>query len=270
MTTKSRVKSGPRVLFLDIETTPILAHVWGLWDQRVALNQIERDWSIMSYSAKWLGDAPSKIIYQDVSGAASFFDDSALLKSLWKLLDQADVVVAQNGVKFDKKKIFARFAILGMQPPATFKMVDTMLIAKKVFGFTSNKLEYLSDKLNKKYKKQKHEKFSGFELWRECLAGNKAAWKAMRQYNIYDVLALEELYHKLLPWNEGMSYDAYHEDETPTCTCGSQEFIKRGFHYTQVAKYQRYRCVECGAWTRGRENLLSINKRKALRVSVPR
>lgn len=269
MASKRRARSGPKVLLLDIETKPMLAYIWSLYQDGVALNQLESDWSILSFAAKWYGDPPSKVIYHDVSKQRDLDDDTALLKKLWKLLDEADVVVTQNGISFDKKKIFARFAIHGMKPPSPVKMVDTKVIAKKTFGFTSNRLEYLSDKLNKKYKKLKHEKFSGFELWRECLAKNPEAWAEMRKYNMYDVLALEELYEKLAPWDASVNFALYTEDNTPLCSCGSTEFTKRGYYFTATGKFQRYQCVECGAWTRSRENKFDKEQRVKLRVRAP-
>jgi uncharacterized protein YprB with RNaseH-like and TPR domain len=264
----SSKRSSPKVLFLDIETKPLLAYVWSIWQQNVGLNQIQSDWSILSFAAKWLGDPPSKVIYRDLSRAKDVENDRPLLDALWKLLDEADVVVTQNGIQFDKKKIFARLAIHNMPPPSGFKMIDTKVIAKRVFGFTSNRLEYLSSQLNTKFKKQRHEEFAGFELWKECLAKNKAAWKAMREYNIYDVLALEELYHKLIPWDGGVNYNLFTDDETTACHLCGGETVKRGFMYTTVGKYQRYRCTQCGAWTRGRENLFSPEKKKSLRTLI--
>jgi uncharacterized protein YprB with RNaseH-like and TPR domain len=109
------------------------------------------------------------------------------------------IVVAQNGVRFDVKKINARFVLLGMPPPSPFRVVDTMLEARRHFGFTSNKLEWMTDKLCTTHKKKRHAKFPGFELWRECLAGNHEAWDEMREYNIDDVLSLEELYLVMRP-----------------------------------------------------------------------
>ena len=86
---------------------------------------------------------------------------------MWKLLDEADIVIGQNSKAFDIKKLNARFIIHGMQPPSSYRQIDTKILAKKHFNFTSNKLEYLSDKLNVKYKKQTKRKFSGFEMWKE-------------------------------------------------------------------------------------------------------
>src|ERR1700688_513244 len=162
-------QKGPKVLVLDIETAPIVAHVWGLFDQNIGLNQVKSDWHILSFSAKWLGDSPNKIIYMDQQNSKNIEDDRKLLQKIWELLDECDILLTQNGKKFDHKKINARFVINGMQPPNSYKHIDTLVLAKKHFGFTSNKLEYMSDKLCVKYKKQTKRKFAGFELWKECL-----------------------------------------------------------------------------------------------------
>lgn len=259
---------GPRVLVFDIETAPVIAHVWRLWDQNVGLNQIVSDWHVLAWSAKWLGE--DKVLYMDQSAATEIEDDHDLLVTIWHLLDDADIVITQNGRNFDQKKLNARFVLNKMQPPSHYKHIDTKQIASKHFGFTSNKLEYMTDKLCTQYKKLKHKKFPGHELWVECLAGNPEAWDEMRDYALNDVLSLEELYTKLIPWENTVNFNLYHNGEDHTCHCGSVEFHRRGFHYTAAGKYQCYRCVDCGSEIRSKENLLSLDKRKSLRPSVPR
>lgn len=260
----------PKVLLLDIETAPMLGYVWGLWDNNVALNQLKSDWYVLSWSAKWLGDAPSKTMYADSRHNKNIEDDSKLLKGIWKLLDEADICITQNGKAFDHKKLNARFILNDMKPPSSFKYIDTLILAKKHFGFTSNKLEYMSDKICKKYKKLKHTKFSGFEMWRECLAGNQAAWREMEKYNKYDVLALEELYRKMQPWDNAINFNVYHDSTTNKCTCGSTTFIKYGYAYTAAGKFQRYQCTSCGSEIRDKNNLFSKEKKKSLRTGTVR
>ena len=261
---------GPKVLLFDIETIPLLGYFWSIWQQNVALNQIEMDWSIVSWSAKWLDDAPNKTMYMDQRNAPKLEDDKVLLQHIWNLLDKADIVIAQNGKNFDHKKLNARFILNGMQPPSTYKIIDTMLLAKKHFAFTSNKLEYLSDKLCTKFKKLKHQKFPGFELWQQCMKGNLEAFKEMEKYNKHDVLALEELYKKLIPWENSINFNTYSDDLENTCKCGSTEFYKNGFYITQVGRYQKHKCKHCGAESRDRENLLSDEKRESLKVGTTR
>jgi DNA polymerase elongation subunit (family B) len=267
--TKPKKKlSGPKVLLFDIETSPILGYVWQLWDQNIALNQIYKDWHVLSWSAKWL-DAPAKeTMYMDQRDAKNIEDDRAILKALWHLLDEADVVITQNGVKFDQKKLNARFVIHGFQPPSSVKHIDTLLLAKRRFGFTSNKLEYMTNKLCTKYKKLSHKKFAGFELWKACLAGNQDAWREMEKYNKYDVLSLEELYKKLIPWDASVNFNLYHDEAVHVCKCGSRDFKKQGFCYTGAGKFQRYRCRKCGAESRDRTNVLSKEKRASLHVGT--
>lgn len=250
---------------MDIETAPILGYVWGLWDNNVALNQIKSDWHILAWAAKWLGDPPNKIIYQDQRKAKNIENDKELLKGIWKLMDEADIIITQNGKAFDEKKLNARFILNGFKPPSSYKHVDTKLIASKKFGFTSNKLEYMSDKLCTKYKKLKHKKFPGFELWTECLKGNIQAWNEMEVYNKHDVLSLEELYNKFQPWDNSINYNLYTDTESTICSCGSTSFSKNGRCFTSKGSYQRYTCKDCGAEVRGNNNLFSKEKRTSLR-----
>ncbi len=261
---------GPKVLIYDIETAPILGYVWSLWENNVSLNQIHSDWHILSWSAKWL-DSPAKdVMYMDQRNAKNIEDDTGILKEIWKLLDEADIVITQNGKHFDQKKLNARFVLNGMQPPSSYKHIDTKQIASKHFAFTSNKLAYMTDKLCTKYKKLDHAKFAGFELWRECLAGNLEAWDEMELYNKHDVLALEELYHKLIPWETSINFNLYHDQEDHVCKCGSTSFLKNGFYYTSAGKYQKHKCKTCGAETRDKVNLFSKEKRQSLHMTTPR
>lgn len=250
--------SGPKILLLDIETMPIMANVWGLWQQNVGLNMIERDWSVLSWAAKWYHDDPKNIMYEDQRKAKDINNDKKILKSIWKLLDEADIVVGQNSKRFDIKKLNARFVQHGMQPPSSFRQIDTMIIAKRHFAFTSNKLEYMTDKLCVKYKKLKHGKFPGFSMWSECMKGNPEAWDEMEEYNKYDVLSLEELYDVLIPWDDSINFTIYFDDDV--CSCGSTDFEDAGYYYTNASKFEKHRCTNCGTEYRGTKNVMKGRK----------
>jgi hypothetical protein len=145
-----------------------------------------------------LGSPVSEVFYWDQSKEPNMRDDKKLLKRLWKLLDEADIVITQNGKSFDEKKANARFIINGLPPPKPFKHIDTKQLAKKRFCFTSNKLEYLAEALGVPFKKLKLKEFPGMELWTECLKRNKRAWAEMKLYNIADVLPLKASIRDLL------------------------------------------------------------------------
>lgn len=252
----------PRILILDIETAPVYGAVWSLWKQNIGINQIKNDWFIMSFCAKWYGER--KVTYLDQSRATDVEDDTLLLNRLHQLLNEADFVVAHNGKRFDLKKINARMIEQGFSPYSPVTVIDTLLEVRKVAAFTSNKLEYLTDKLCET-KKSKHEEFPGFELWRQCLLGNKRAWRAMRQYNEEDVLSLEELYTKLRPWMEGHPNVAtfVHPDEPACPKCGGKVNAK-GYRYTVSGQYTRYQCTCCGGWSRGRYTINHADTRRNL------
>lgn len=251
-----------KVLFLDIETAPIVAHIWSLWkEDNVGLNQVVSDWHLLSWSAKWLGDPPEKIMYQDQRLARVIEDDKKLLRGVWRLLNEADVVIAHNGAHFDVKKLNARFIANGFQPPSPYRVIDTLQVAKRKFAFTSNRLEYLSKKLCVAHRKKQHKRFPGHELWRACLDRNQEAWKEMEDYNKADVLALEELYRQLAPWDKACDVrSSFMPSEG--CSCGSKDLKKNGVRADAGGRYQRWRCNDCGAEYRERKNLIEKSTRK--------
>jgi DNA polymerase elongation subunit (family B) len=243
-----------KVLVLDIETSPLLVYAWDLRDQNFSLANLAQDWFLMGFAAKWLGDPDSKVVYHDQRNAKQLYNDREILTPLWKLLDEADIVITQNGVNFDAPKINARFIMHGMTPPKPYRHLDTYQIAKRAARFTSNKLEYLTDKLCTKYKKLKHTKFPGLSLWINCIKGNPKAWDEMRRYNIHDVLSTEELYGKLRAWAPENAPDVFFgADPMRQCrVCGTPgRMTARGSRITKKSRFRRYQCQECGSWSSG-------------------
>lgn len=256
----------PKILFFDIETRPILAYVWGLFDQNIGLNQIKEDWGFLSFAAKWQGS--SKMHYADLRGKKNVYDEKPVIDALWKLLDEADIVITQNGKKFDAKKANAKFVEYGLKPPSPYRHIDTLQIGRKNFGFTSHKLEYMTGLLVPECKKSSHKKFPGFDLWIECMRGNKEAWNEMEKYNKRDVVATEKLYDVIAPYDTSLDINVYLNGLTAMCKCGSQNVQYRGAMTTATGKFRRFQCQDCGTWSKGKENLLSKEKRASLRPGV--
>lgn len=169
-----------------------------------------------------------------------------------------------NCKKFDTKKANARFILNGLPKPSVYRQIDTMEIAKRQFGFTSNRLEYMTDKLCTTYKKSKHKKFNGHELWSECLKGNLEAWQEMEDYNRLDVLSLEELYNILSSWDNTLpNFDVYVDE-----ILDMSEWEEIGYHYTNLGKYKKYRNKTTGVQRRSRVNLLTKEKRNSLLANI--
>ena len=234
-----------KILFLDIETSPNLAHVWGLWQQNVAINQLVNSTEVICFGARWYGQR--KVHFSSVHHDGK----AEMLKAIHELLDEADAVVGWNSAAFDMKHLRREFIENDMLPPSPSKDIDLMKVARQQFKFPSNKLDYVSQKLGVG-QKIKH---SGFELWINCMAGDDKAWREMKKYQIQDVNLLVDLYEKFLPW---IKTHPPHISEGLSCThCGSGHLQARGLSRTTTAVYQRYQCQGCGKWLRENKTLLS-------------
>ena len=225
-----------KILLLDIETLPALGFFWDKpWETSII--EVVKQWQILSFSAKWLNGSQETHI--------DHASDRVLIKKLWKFLDQAEIVVAHNGDKFDIRKINARMLFYGMPPPSSYRTIDTLKVARKHFAMLSNKQDDLGAFL-KTGRKLKTDK----SLWLDCIKGDRLALKEMAEYNAQDVVLLEKNYLKLLPWiSNHPSLDNY-SDKTVCPKCGSQELQRRGFKYTNTRKYQSIWCKKCNGWSR--------------------
>ncbi len=239
-----------KVLALDIETSLMTAYVFDTKDQYISSSDIKDDWYIMAWGAKWVDDPDSKIIYY----SSYTGDDSKILRPLWNLLNEADILLTQNGIKFDAKKINARFMLNGFSPPKPYVHYDTYKLTKKVASFTSHSLDYLSSKFCKKHKKTSHSKYPGKKLWIECAKGNKDAQNEMRKYNIEDVLSTEELYQSIRAWAPESMPKVFDmtNSETECGTCGYIGTMRIG-KSRKKAKfiYRQNSCPKCGSWQTG-------------------
>lgn len=255
-----------KILYLDIETAPKLAYVWQFFKANIGAKQVKEHGHIMSYSAIWNDDPDDKVIYEENRTQ----DDSKITKKMIKLLDKTDIVIGQNSDRFDLPTINGRALVLGVHPPSPYKTVDTCLAARKFFNFPSNSLEYLTTVLKTKHKKINHAKFPGFELWLQCILGNKEAWKEMKEYNIIDTLSVRDVYYAMRPWiNNHPNIAVYGEEDALVCPkCGSHHIHRRGYAYTNVGKYSRFVCVDCGGWARTRYTELPKEVGKNLLVNA--
>jgi hypothetical protein len=234
-----------KILFIDIETTPILAWCWGLWKQNISPDHIVEPTHMLCYAAKFSG---GKMVFR-------WWRTATFLPKLWDMLNEADVVVHYNGKTFDITHINREFLEAGMTPPSPYKQIDMLHVVRATFNFPSNKLGYVLKALNMAGKVP-HE---GFDLWIKCINGVRAARAKMKEYNIGDTVELEALYERLKPWiichpNVALLNDM--DPETMYCmSCASDQLQRRGYAYTAVSKFQRYQCQDCRKWQRGRKNL---------------
>lgn len=235
-----------KILLLDIETAPNLAHVWGLWQQNVGLPQLLEPGYTLCWAAKWLGEP--EVYFGSIRQGAE-----RMTREMHRLMSEADAIVHYNGNKFDIPTLNKDFLLHGLTPPAPAKQIDLLRVVKANFRFPSNKLAYVSEALGIGGKVS----HSGHELWLKCMAGDDDAWRTMKCYNVQDTRLLEKLYFKLQPWiklhpNHGL----YNPDNSEVCPkCGSENYQRRGMAHTGTCSYQRFQCCSCGGWFRGARNI---------------
>lgn len=239
-----------KILFLDIETAPNTAYVWRLFKENVPLKALIETSYVLCWAAKWADD--DTVHFSSVEKMSPY----EMLVGVHRLLDEADVVVHFNGKSFDIPTLNREFLVYGHPPPAPYKQVDLMLVAKDRFRFVSNKLDHIAGQLGVG---NKHE--TTFELWTNCMKGDADAWRTMEEYNKQDVLLLEKVYRQFLPWINNHPNVGIYADGAPCCpNCGSLDHVARGFAYTNVGKYQRYQCKSCRRWFRNGVNLIEGQK----------
>lgn len=256
---KYSIPKTTRILLFDLETAPITAYVWARWDQNVSQKQVVSEGYILTYSAKWLGE--DTIISGRITEKG---DDSTLVKELAALFDQADIVVAHNALKFDVPLLKTRMIALGMNPPLPSKIVDTLRIAKAEFRFPSNSLDSIAAYLDLP-RKASH---SGFELWTRCMNMEDEAFEDMLEYNVQDVVVLEQLYLRLRHWSKTHPNVALLEAPgTPRCVCCGSDNLKHvegKKFYTGTCAYELVSCNDCGKIQRRRTNVSGFGKEDLL------
>ena len=261
----------PKIFLTDIETAPLKAYIWESKTRYVPPTMFDgeyNNWFMLSWAGKWLLEPK---IYGDVLTPKQAIerDDSALTYQLWKMLDEADIVVMHNGNKFDKKMMNMRFLLHGFPPPSPYKVVDTLTVSRSQFLLPSYKLSYIAEILGIS-QKVKHE---GIDMWIKCLAGDEEALENMGKYNIGDIYPLEELYLMIRPWIKNHpNIGVYAETDEPVCpVCGDVHLhmIPDSYSITAVSKFQNYRCGEYGAISKKRTSALPIQVRRALVTGAP-
>jgi DNA-directed RNA polymerase subunit RPC12/RpoP len=233
----------PRILFIDLENTPVLGWAWDGYETTIL--EIEQDPRILCFSYKWqdekkihnvsLRDFPYKPNRHKIN-------DWYVVEKLWALFDEADIIIAQNGDKFDIRVANARFLQHGLPPPADYKTVDTLKIAKRYFKLTFNSLDHLCRFLKLERKADPGSK----KTWFDCMDGKKAAWDHMTYYCNRDVGCLVNVYDCMKGWAKNHPNLSLYTRNTACPVCQSKEQKKDGYSFQKTGRYQRYACMECG------------------------
>jgi uncharacterized protein YprB with RNaseH-like and TPR domain len=254
MITKKKVSkevkdtNKPKILFFDLETAGI--------------NGFKADLAwVIAVSYIWEDDKKPTVIM--ISDYPEFkkdpHNDKRILEEFSKVISQADYISGHFAEKFDRPFVNTRFKIHGIERIPPIKLIDTWRIARTHLKLSSNRLDNLAKVLKCKYRKKP--KVGDFwpQAWLEYMKGSTKRVTEMKTYSAYDVLTQRECALKLRDfWPHTINLNLR---EMGCAKCGKDKFVKRGYQYTASAKFQRYKCLNCGAWSRDNKNLIKTKMR---------
>lgn len=228
-----------KILVLDIERAPNVLYSWSLREKYIPADNIIQPSYVMCYAAKWLGS--NEILFDSIQRSG----EKSMLLGVKDLLDDTDVLVTYNGLRFDSRVLEAELFAKKIKPPSPYYELDLYAQARR-FNFPSKKLNYLCQRLGIGAKVE-HE---GFQLWKDCMDGKVSAWRKMEEYNIRDVELTEQLYIEMRPWIRNHPNLSIESGEEVCSHCGSGNLKWKGYRESITRKYRRFVCRDCGAWGR--------------------
>lgn len=185
-------KNRPKkILALDIEVSPNIVSTWRV-GSKVFLSpeNIIKERAIICVAYSWLGSNKIESL-QWKDG-----DDKDLLIKFSKLISEADIILHQNGDKFDVPWLRTRAIFHNIPFPAKINSLDTLQYARWGFYFNSNKLDYLGKYLGVGQKVETPK-----DLWTKvAINGDKKALKEMVEYCKGDIKLLIDVYERLKPY----------------------------------------------------------------------
>lgn len=203
-------------LFFDIETSYNVVASWRIgYNINLNPHDILRERAIISIAYKWGHEDKVHVLTWDNNQC-----DKKMLETFIPILNSADICVAHNGKRFDIKWLRTRCIFHGIRAFPTYKTLDTLLKAKSGFNFNSNKLDYIAKYLNVGAKLV----HSGFDMWRKIVEEkDKESLKLMCEYNIQDVVVLEDVYNAM------------------------ESYITPDLHVGVTNNKEKYSCPNCGS-----------------------
>lgn len=182
-----------KILIYDIETSYNIGKFWRAgYNLNINPGDIIHERAIICISYKWLGEEQVYNLTWDKNQCDKF-----LLEQFIPILDEADMIVAHNGDRYDLKFIKTRALKHNLKMLINYKQFDTLKVAKAKFMFNSNKLDYISKFLGAEGKISTEMKLWDDIILRKC---PKALIK-MLDYCDEDVRQLEVVYNALVSWD---------------------------------------------------------------------
>ena len=223
----------PRVLVWDIESTGLNA-TFG---------------SILCIGWKWLGDPTVTVRTIMAAGGSGMMDDKPLVREFAKAFAECDYHVTWYGLRFDLPMVMTKLLKYRLPPLPPKPHLDLWRTARYKMKLHSNRLATVSEYLGVPHSKTP----ITFDDWLNAAHGDKKSLSRVVEHCRLDVLVLEDVYERMLPWVAEQPHVGMLTGEPNGCpSCGSLRTTMQGTRVTKARKYQQYQCQDCGTWSRAR------------------
>lgn len=232
--------SKPRILVIDIETSPSLSYHWRMFKENIGIEQVKEPGTILCFAAKWFEES-------EIFAFSSWeHGEEGMLQAAHSLLSNADAVVTKNGEQFDIPWLNTLFLKYKMNPVPPLTNIDLEKILRKHFRFLSNKLDFVVQYLGIG-KKVENE---GFKLWRKVMDGDEVAQRKMIRYCKGDVRVTDRLYKRMRPFIP--NHPHLGDVKSRECgSCGSGKVHVSKYRRTKAMRIQQLHCQNCGSYFDG-------------------
>ena len=235
-----------RVLFYDIETSPIKAWVWRVGKQVIRHHQLDDEYNlsgIICVGYKWNDRNPAKVIGWDYSEQ----DSERVIERFDKIAEKADIVIGKNSDRFDVKHLNTQRMIAGLPglPNWLNNTDDVERQFRKNFYFPSYSLDYLSKTLLK----NKGKNDMRFDDWINIVnQKSRSSYRKMLDYCKKDVEDTAKLWNYANAHFKPKFNMATFNRDICCRTCGSNRIKKNGTRPRGKTTYQMFFCNNHGGY----------------------
>ncbi len=239
----------PKILFYDLETSPLQAWIWSPGQQYVGHKNLVKEHSrygIICICYCWNDGKPA----QSIEWGYEEQDTAKVVEEFDKIIKQADWTIGKNSDRFDTKMLNAcrMFAGLPGMPEWTKYTDDLEKQMRRYFRMPSQSLDYISSQLGLGGK-VKMEMQDWIDIVTKNNNGEKSFNKMIR-YCKKDVEDTRTLWNKLEEHFEPkLNMSTFlHTGENICKNCGSSNLIKYGIRCSGKFRWQTFFCNECNRY----------------------
>ena len=241
------MKEQPKILFYDIETTPLKAYFWRLGQQFVGHKQLCKDmnmYNIICITYCWNDGEKAKAMVFDYETQ----DCSKIIKEFDVLIREADLTIGKNSDRFDVKHINTQRMLTqdyGM-PEWAVNTDDLEKQIRRFFALPSYSLDYLSELMGIGGKMDME-----FQDWIDIVEKNKNGRKALKKmvtYGTKDVEDTRYLWDRLSKHFRPRFNRATFAQEHVCTSCGSGNIYRNGTRVAGKTRKQQWFCKDHGGF----------------------